>query len=102
MPFNASALFDFPSRFTFSPTAHGAKASAPVAVNASPEPVSNRTLSTLEDAMVVFLSWMAAVPPIITAGIFVVLVALCVLAIRKLFVVFRRIIGGRWFRLGLP
>jgi hypothetical protein len=65
-------------------TSHGAKASARAAANTSPEPVSNWTLSLLEDGLAVFLVWMAAQHPLVTAGIVVVLVLLAVLLIRKL------------------
>jgi hypothetical protein len=66
-------------------TSHGAKASTRAAANLSPEPVSNWTLSFLEDAIAVFLSWMAAAHPILTAMIVVVLVIVAVLVIWKLF-----------------
>jgi hypothetical protein len=66
-------------------TSHGAKATSRAAANTSPEPVSNWTLSLLEDGVAVFLAWMAATHPILTAGIVVVLVILAVLVIWKLF-----------------
>src|SRR5918995_1873882 len=66
-------------------TSHGAKATTRAAANTSPEPVSNWTLSILEDGLAVFLAWMAAAHPILTAGIVVVLVILAVLLIWKLF-----------------
>ena len=66
-------------------TSHGAKASTRAAANASPEPVSNWTLSLLEDGLAVFLAWMAAEHPLLTAAIVVVLVILAVLLIWKLF-----------------
>ena len=66
-------------------TSHGAKATSRAAANTSPEPVSNWTLSILEDGLAVFLAWMAATHPILTAGIVVVLVILAVLLIWKLF-----------------
>src|ERR671921_1097766 len=50
-------------------TSHGAKATSRAAANTSPEPVSNWTLSVLEDGLVLFLTWMAAEHPVITAGI---------------------------------
>lgn len=71
-------------------TSHGAKASARAAANTSPEPVSNWTLSILEDGVVVLLSWMAATHPALTAATVAVLVALCVLVIWKLFGALRR------------
>lgn len=65
-------------------TSHGAKATARVAANASPEPVSNWVLSVFEDGLSVFLVWIAATHPILTAGIVVVLVVIAVLVIRRL------------------
>jgi hypothetical protein len=65
-------------------TSHGAKASTRAAANTSPEPVSNWTLSLLEDGLAVFLVWMASEYPLLTAGIVLVLVILAVLLIRKL------------------
>ncbi len=41
-------------------TSHGAKATTRAAANTSPEPISNWTLSALEDGLAVFLAWMAA------------------------------------------
>jgi len=51
-------------------TSHGTKASARAAVNTSPEPFSNWLLSFGEDALAVWLTWMATVHP--TATIIVV------------------------------
>src|SRR5688572_14857386 len=65
-------------------TSHGAKASTRAAANTSPEPVSNWALSLFEDGLVVFLVWMAAEYPLLTAGIVIVLVIVAVLLIRKL------------------
>ncbi len=74
-------------------TSHGAKASTRAAANMSPEPFSNWTLSFLEDGIVVFLAWMAAEHPLITAGIVVVLLILATLVIWKLFGFLRRAIA---------
>ncbi|HWB39960.1 MAG TPA: DUF4126 domain-containing protein [Gemmatimonadales bacterium] len=71
-------------------SSHGAKASTRAAANASPEPVSNWTLSLLEDGIVVFLAWLAAEHPILTATVVVVLVILSVFVIWKLFTYLRR------------
>jgi uncharacterized protein DUF4126 len=65
-------------------TSHGAKATTRAAANTSPEPISNWTLSTLEDGLAVVLAWMAAAHPILTAAVVVVLVILAVLLIWKL------------------
>ncbi len=70
-------------------TSHGAKASTRAAANVSPEPVSNWTLSLLEDGLVVFLAWMAAEHPLLTAALVVVLVVGATLLIWKLFSFFR-------------
>src|SRR5918992_911739 len=70
-------------------TSHGAKASTRAAVNVSPEPFSNWTLSLLEDGLVVLLAWMAAEHPVITAAIVVVLVIVATLVIWKLFTFLR-------------
>src|SRR5712692_5911789 len=51
-------------------TSHGTKASARAAVNTTPEPFSNWLLSFGEDALAVWLTWMATVHP--TATIIVV------------------------------
>jgi hypothetical protein len=74
-------------------TSHGAKASTRAAANMSPEPFSNWTLSFLEDGLVVFLAWMAAEHPLLTAAIVVVLVVLATLVIWKLFGFLRRAIA---------
>ena len=74
-------------------TSHGAKATTRAAANTSPEPVSNWTLSLGEDAIAVFLSWMASTHPLITAGLVVVLVILAVLLIWRLFRFFRQVLG---------
>jgi hypothetical protein len=74
-------------------TSHGAKASTRAAANASPEPVSNWTLSLLEDGFAVFLAWMAAEHPLLTAAIVVVLVVLAVFLIWKLFSFLRQAVA---------
>jgi hypothetical protein len=43
---------------------HGTKASARAAVNTSPEPFSNWALSLGEDALAVWLTWMATIHPL--------------------------------------
>lgn len=74
-------------------TSHGAKASTRAAANASPEPVSNWTLSLLEDGFAVFLAWMAAEHPLLTAALVVVLVVLAVFLIWKLFSFLRQAVA---------
>jgi hypothetical protein len=75
-------------------TAHGAKASTRAAANTSPEPFSNWALSFGEDAVAVFLSWMAAQHPIVTAVIVAVLVVVAILIIRALFKFFRQAVAN--------
>jgi hypothetical protein len=75
-------------------TSHGAKATTRAAVNTSPEPISNWTLSTLEDAFAVFLAWLAAAHPLVTAALVIVLVIAAVLVIRRFFGLFRRLVAG--------
>ena len=67
-------------------TSHGTKASTRAAVNTSPEPFSNWVLSLGEDALAVWLTWMATVHP--TATI-VVVAFLILLAGYLLFHLFR-------------
>jgi hypothetical protein len=76
-------------------TSHGAKASTRAAANTSPEPVSNWALSLFEDGLVVFLVWMAAEYPLLTAGLVIVLLIVAVLLIRKLWK-FARKLGERF------
>lgn len=71
-------------------TSHGTKASARAAVNASPEPFTNWTLSFGEDILAVWLSWMAAVHPLATSIIVGVLVAISVYLLYHLFRFARR------------
>jgi hypothetical protein len=75
-------------------TSHGAKATTRAAANTSPEPVSNWTLSILEDGLAVFLAWLAAAHPILTAVVVVVLVIVSVLVIWKLYG-YLRLLGAR-------
>ena len=70
-------------------TSHGAKATSRASANTSPEPVSNWTLSVLEDGLVVFLTWMAGTHPLITAALVVVLVMIAVMVIWKLYGYFK-------------
>ena len=73
-------------------TSHSAKATTRAAANTSPEPVSNWVLSVFEDGLSVFLVWMAAQHPLLTAGIVVVLLIAAVLLIRKLWRFTRQIV----------
>jgi hypothetical protein len=70
--------------------AHGTKASARAAVNASPEPFSNWALSFGEDVLAVWLTWMATVHPMATSIIVGALLALCAFLLYHLFRFARR------------
>ena len=72
--------------------AHGGKTAARVAVTPSPEPVSNFALSAGEDALAVFLTWLATRHPIaaatiVAAFLFVIVIVMrwVIRAMRKLF-----------------
>ena len=67
-------------------TSHGTKASARAAVNTTPEPFSNWILSFGEDALAVWLTWMATVHPV---GTTVIVGALLALSAYLLFHLFR-------------
>jgi hypothetical protein len=71
-------------------TSHGTKASARAAANASPEPLSNWTLSLGEDVLAVWLTWMATVHPRATIVVVVLLIALAVFLLFHLFRFLRR------------
>jgi hypothetical protein len=73
-------------------TSHGTKASARAAINTSPEPFSNWTLSLGEDALAVWLTWMATAHPVATTIIVVVLLALSIFLLYHLFRFARRAI----------
>src|ERR1700746_1259143 len=67
-------------------TSHGTKASTRAAVNTSPEPFSNWLLSPGQDALAVWLTWMATVHP---AATIVIVTFLLMLAGYLLFHLFR-------------
>ncbi len=71
-------------------TSHGTKASTRAAVNTSPEPFSNWLLSLGEDALAVWLTWMATVHPTATIVIVVLLIALSGFLLFHLFRFLRR------------
>jgi hypothetical protein len=71
-------------------TSHGTKASARAAVNTTPEPFSNWILSFGEDALAVWLTWMATVHPVATTLIVVALLALSAYLLFHLFRFARR------------
>jgi len=74
--------------------AHGGKTAVRAAVTPSPEPVSNITLSMGEDALAVFLTWMATWKPYIAAAIAAVLLIVVLVMIRVVWKAFRALFGG--------
>lgn len=62
--------------------AHGGKTAARVAVTPSPEPVSNFALSSAEDVLAVFLTWLATRHPIAAAGIVAAFLVVIIFAVR--------------------
>jgi hypothetical protein len=74
-------------------TSHGTKASARAAVNSVPEPFSNWVLSIGEDALAVWLTWMATVHPLAATVIVAVLVVISAYLLFHLFRFVRRVIG---------
>jgi hypothetical protein len=62
--------------------AHAGKSAAHVAVNSSPEPLSNVLLSAAEDAFAIFLTWFATRHPFIAASIVAALLVVIALLIR--------------------
>src|SRR5713226_6024243 len=69
---------------------HGTKASARAAVNTSPEPFSNWVLSLGEDALAVWLTWMATVHPTATIVVVALLIVLAGFLLFHLFRFLRR------------
>jgi hypothetical protein len=62
--------------------AHGGKTAVRAAVTPSPEPISNISLSLGEDALAIFLTWLATRHPYSAAVIVIVLLAIIILLIR--------------------
>jgi hypothetical protein len=62
--------------------AHGGKMAARVTVTPSPEPLSNIGLSLGEDAVAVFLTWLATWNPWVAGGIAAALVVMTLLLVR--------------------
>ena len=82
-------------------TSHGTKASARVAINASPEPFSNWIASLSEDGIAVFLVWMATSHPYLAIGIVAALLAICVYLLIRLAKFVKKVFREWGFRLGL-
>ena len=75
-------------------SAHGLKASARLAVNASPEPFTNWGLSFSEDALVVALLWLLVAHPFAALGVALGLVVLAALVAARIVGAMRRLFGG--------
>jgi hypothetical protein len=71
-------------------TSHATKASTRAAVNTSPEPFSNWVLSLGEDALAVWLTWMATVHPTATIVVVAFLILLAGFLLFHLFRFLRR------------
>jgi hypothetical protein len=69
------------------------KASARIAINASPEPVSNVVTSTAEDGVSAFVLYMIVKHPVIASIIIIVLIALTVWLLIILFKFVKKIFG---------
>lgn len=74
--------------------AHGGKTAARAAVTPSPEPLSNIGLSLGEDALAVFLTWLAAVHPYWAAAIAAVLIIVIVAMLRLVWKALRALFRG--------
>jgi len=74
-------------------TSHGTKASARAAANTSPEPFSNWLLSLGEDAVAVFLAWVAATHPVLAISLVLLLLAVSIYVLIKLAGLGRRLLG---------
>ena len=99
----AAALSDLPAHLTWvaallggfvSFSAHGAKASARLAVNATPEPISNWVLSLLEDLLSLGILWLATNHPYVAFLISIVLLVCFVAVILLFFKFFKRLLFG--------
>ena len=75
--------------------AHAAKASTRVAVNSSPEPFSNPTVSLLEDGLVGVLVWVAIEHPMVALAVVAVLTLLSLAVIVGLWRLVRRVLRAR-------
>ena len=86
--------------------AHGGKTAARVAVTPSPEPVSNIALSAGEDALAVFLTWLATQHPIAAAVIVAAFLVIIVAVMRWIVRTIARAISSarlsRHRRIGRP
>lgn len=76
-------------------TGHFAKASARAAINTSPEPFSNVAASSVEDAGIVGLIWLAFAHPVVALAAVLALVALSLWLIARFIRLLRRLLRRR-------
>ena len=81
--------------------AHGGKTAVRAAVTPSPEPLSNIGLSLGEDALAVFLTWLATWNPWIAAAIAGVLVLITIVLVRWVWRALRSLFRGAEEELGV-
>ncbi len=75
-------------------TSHGAKSSARLAVNSTPEPFSNWFLSLAEDLFSLVLLWLVGAYPYLAIALAVLMLALGATVLYLFFQFFKRIFGG--------
>jgi hypothetical protein len=76
-------------------SAHGLKASARLAVNASPEPFTNWGLSFSEDLVVVGVLWLIAAHPLVALGVALAVLVVGAVAASWIVRALRRVVRGR-------
>lgn len=81
--------------------AHGGKTAVRAAVTPSPEPFSNLALSLGEDALAIFLTWLATWKPYAAAGIAAVLVVTALVLVRWVWRAMKSLFGRRAETAGL-
>ncbi len=77
-------------------TTHAAKAGTRAAVNASPEPVSNVVLSTIEDVFVVAGTWLVVSHPFLALFLVTALLVVAALLLRKIYRFLRERLRRGW------
>jgi hypothetical protein len=75
-------------------TSHATKMTARAAVNTSPEPLSNWSLSLAEDGLVVFFLWLAATHPAVFTLVLVASVVVSLVLLVVLFRFLRKVLAG--------
>ena len=75
-------------------TSHGTKAATRAAVNTSPEPISNWSLSVFEDGLAIALAWLAATHPVVTVALVLLLCVASIWVLSRLYRFLRWIFRG--------